>query len=114
MALAPSPHQWASRLASRGRHTQRIGDYLMHLLDASGHTSSLIECLNGLLKSFLHNRQAFRNRETAQAYLNLFVLWHNMRVYERGKRAGKSPYQWVGIAVGTDDWLDLLGYPAEA
>jgi hypothetical protein len=86
----------------------------MHLLDASGHTSSLIECLNGLLKSFLHNRQAFRNRETAQAYLNLFVLWHNMRVYERGKRAGKSPYQWVGIAVGTDDWLDLLGYPAEA
>jgi hypothetical protein len=86
--------------------------YLMNILDASGHTSSLIECLNGLLKMFLNNRRAFRNRDTAQAYLNLFVLWHNMRVYERGKRAGKSPYQWAGIDPGTDDWLALLGFPA--
>lgn len=85
---------------------------LMRILDAAGHTSSLIECINGLLKSFLHNRRAFRNPDTAQAYLNLFVLWHNMRVYERGKRAGKSPYQWAGIDPGTTDWLELLGYPA--
>jgi len=91
-----------------------LATYLMHILDAAGHTSSLIECINGLLKSFLNNRRAFRNRETAQAYLNLFVLWHNMRVYERGKRAGKSPYQWAGIDPGTDDWLELLGYPADA
>jgi hypothetical protein len=89
-----------------------LATYLMNILDASGHTSSLIECLNGLLKMFLNNRRAFRNRDTAQAYLNLFVLWHNMRVYERGKRAGKSPYQWAGIDPGTDDWLTLLGYPA--
>ena len=88
--------------------------YLMHILDAAGHTSSLIECINGLLKSFLNNRRAFRNRDTAQAYLNLFMLWHNMRVYERGKRAGKSPYQWAGIDPGSDDWLELLGYPADA
>jgi hypothetical protein len=85
---------------------------LMNILDAAGHTSSLIECINGLLKMFLNNRRSFRNRDTAQAYLNLFVLWHNMRVYERGKREGKSPYQWAGIDPGTDDWLALLGYPA--
>jgi hypothetical protein len=91
-----------------------LAPYLMHILDAAGHTSSLIECINGLLKSFLNNRRAFRNRETAQSYLNLFVLWHNMRVYERGKRAGKSPYQWAGINPGTDDWLEMLGYPADA
>ena len=91
-----------------------LATYLMRILDAAGHTSSLIECINGLLKSFLNNRRAFRNRETAQAYLNLFVLWHNMRIYERGKRAGKSPYQWAGINPGTDDWLELLGYPANA
>jgi len=91
-----------------------LATYLMNILDAAGHTSSLIECINGLLKSFLNNRRAFRNRETAQAYLNLFVLWHNMRVYERGKRAGKSPYQRAGINPGTDDWLELLGYPADA
>jgi hypothetical protein len=88
--------------------------YLMHILDAAGHTSSLVECINGLLKSFLNNRRAFRNPDTAQAYLNLFVLWHNMRVYERGKRAGKSPYQWAGIDPGANDWLELLGYPPAA
>ena len=89
-----------------------LATYLMNILDAAGHTSSLIECINGLLKMFLNNRRAFRNRDTAQAYLNLFMLWHNMRVYERGKREGKSPYQWAGIDPGTDDWLALLGYPA--
>ena len=91
-----------------------MATYLMHILDAAGHTSSLVECINGLLKSFLNNRRAFHNRDTAQAYLNLFVLWHNMRAYERGKRAGKSPYQWARIDPGTDDWLELLGYPATA
>ncbi len=91
-----------------------MATYLMHILDAAGHTSSLVECINGLLKSFLNNRRAFHNRDTARAYLNLFVLWHNMRVYERGKRAGKSPYQWARIDPGTDDWLELLGYPATA
>lgn len=91
-----------------------LATYLMHILDAAGHTSSLIECINGLLKSFLNNRRAFRNPDTAQAYLNLFVLWHNMRVYERGKRAGKSPYQWAGIDPGANDWLELLGYPPAA
>ena len=89
-----------------------LATYLMNILDAAGHTSSLIECINGLLKMFLNNRRAFHNRDTAQLYLNLFVLWHNMRVYERGKREGKSPYQWAGIDPGTDDWLALLGYPA--
>lgn len=89
-----------------------LATYLMNILDAAGHTSSLIECINGLLKMFLNNRRSFHNRDTAQVYLNLFVLWHNMRIYERGKREGKSPYQWAGIDPGTDDWLTLLGYPA--
>jgi len=91
-----------------------FADRLMSLLDTAGHTSSLIECINGLLKSFFKNRRAFRNIDTARTYLNLFVLWHNMRVYQRGKRAGASPYQIAGIDPGHDDWLTLLGYPAVA
>jgi hypothetical protein len=111
--------QWAAEAESRLEHLLDgdetcviLTTSLMRILDAAGHTSSLIECINGLLKSFLHNRRAFRNRDTAQVYLNLFVLWHNMRVYQRGKRAGQSPYQWAGIDPGTSDWLELLGYPA--
>ena len=84
---------------------------LLRILDSAGHTSSLVECINGLLKSFLNSRQAFRNQQTLQAYLDLFVLWHNMRAYQRGKRRGQSPYQIAGIDPGSDDWLELLGYP---
>jgi hypothetical protein len=92
---------------------RQLAENLMTLLDAACRTSSMIEGVNGLLKQFLHNHQAFRSPETLQLYLNLFVLWHNMRVFERGKRQGKSPYQLAGIDPGTDDWLTLLGYPAE-
>jgi hypothetical protein len=92
---------------------QLLADNLLTLLNAACRTSSMIEGVNGLLKQFLHNHQAFRSPETLQLYLNLFVLWHNMRVFERGKRQGKSPYQLAGIDPGTDDWLTLLGYPAE-
>jgi hypothetical protein len=80
------------------------------IIDAAGHTNSINECVNGILKSFLNSRQSFRNQETGQAYLDLFVLWHNMRIYQRGKRQGKSPFQIAGIETDSDDWLTLLGF----
>lgn len=69
----------------------QLAEHLMVLLDAAGHTSSLIECINSLLKSFFTPRRSFHNIDTARTYLNLFVLCHNMRVYQRGTRAGQSP-----------------------
>ena len=90
---------------------EHLSARLMQIMDSAARTSSLVECVNGLLKSFLNNRQCFRNRETLQAYLDLFVLWHNMRFYQRGKRQGQSPYQIAGITPGTNDWLELLDYP---
>lgn len=92
---------------------RQMAEDLLGLLNAACRTSSILEGVNGLLKQFLHNHQAFRSPETLQLYLNLFVLWHNMRVFERGKRQGKSPYQLAGIDPGGDDWLTLLGYPVE-
>ncbi len=84
---------------------------LLHILDAAVRSSSLVEAINSLLKSFLKAHRSFRNRDTLQAYLNLFVLWHNMRVYPRGKRQGQSPYQIATIKTSSDDWLELLGFP---
>jgi hypothetical protein len=92
---------------------RQMAEKLLDLLNAACRTSSMMEGVNRLLKQFLHNHQAFRSPETLQLYLNLFVLWHNMRVFERGKRQGKSPYQLAGIDPGADDWLTLLGYPVE-
>jgi hypothetical protein len=100
-------------LVANDSQRRQMVEKLLSLLDASCRTSSMIEGINGLLKQFLHNHQAFRSPETLQLYLNLFVLWHNMRVFERGKRQGKSPYQLAGIDLGTDDWLALLGYPTK-
>lgn len=97
----------------RQPHLQPLADQLLALLDAAGRTSSMIENINGLLQQFLHQHRAFRNLDTLQLYLNLFTLWHNMRRFERGKRQGQSPWQIAGIDPGTDDWLALLGYPAQ-
>ena len=83
---------------------------LMHILDAAGHTNSINECINGILKPFLESRQSFRDLATLQAYLDLFVLWYNMRPIQRGKRQGKSPFQIAGIQTDSDDWLALLGF----
>ena len=87
-----------------------LAQRLAAVLDAACRTSSLVECLNGLLKQFLHNRRSFASADAMQTYLNLFTLWHNMRVYQRGKRQGQSPYQRAGIQLHTDDWLELLGF----
>lgn len=83
---------------------------LSHILDAAGHTNSITECINGILKSFLESRQAFRNLDTLQAYLDLFVLWYNMHPIQRGKRQAHTPFQIAGIQTDSDDWLALLGF----
>lgn len=100
-------------LIAHDSQRQHMAQRLLDLLNAACRTSSMLEGVNGLLKQFLHNHQAFRSPETLQLYLNLFVLWHNTRVFERGKRQGKSPYQLAGIDPGADDWLALLGFPTE-
>jgi len=88
-----------------------LAQALLSILDAACRASSIIENINGLLKQFLHHHQAFRSPDTLQLYLNLFILWHNTRTFERGKHQGFSPYQVAGIDPGSDDWLALLGFP---
>ena len=83
---------------------------LMRIFDEAGHTNSITECVNGLLKSFFDARQHFHSTETMQAYLDLFTLWHNTRIFERGKRQGQSPFQMAGVQTASDDWIALLGY----
>ena len=58
---------------------------------------------NSLLRPILARRKA-----TDQGRLELFRLLHNVRRFARGKRAGKSPAELVGLEV-PDDPLTLLG-----
>jgi len=99
---------------------RELADGLWAILEGVVRTSSAVECLNSLLRAYLWARRSFGSRRTAQNWLNLLVLWHIMRPFERGKRAGRSPFQSAGVRVfdpqgnRTHDWLTALGFPAAA
>ena len=79
-------------------------DALCNVLNRSWRGSMLAECINSLLRPVLNKR-----KHTDQGCLELFRFWHNVRPFERGKRAGYSPAQLAGLELA-DDPLTLLGF----
>jgi hypothetical protein len=65
--------------------------------------SMLAECVNSLLRPVLAAR-----KQSDQGCLELFRFLHNSRPFARGKRAGFSPAELVGLDVPADP-LTLLG-----
>jgi hypothetical protein len=78
-------------------------DAVCAVLGRAWRGSMLAECVNSLLRPILERRKA-----TDQGCLELFRFLHNVRRFARGKRAGKSPAELVGLVV-PDDPLTLLG-----
>jgi hypothetical protein len=78
-------------------------DDLSQTLGRSWRGSMLAECINSLLRPVLDGR-----KHTDQGCLELFRFLHNVHPFERGKRAGYSPAQLVGLDV-PNDVLTLLG-----
>jgi hypothetical protein len=83
-------------------------DALSQVLGRSWRGSMLAECVNSLLRPVLDAR-----KHTDQGCLELFRFLHNVHTFERGKRAGHSPAQLVGLDV-PDDPLTLLGLAPKA
>lgn len=81
------------------------------LLEWVQRTSSAAENINSILKPFLARKKHFASAESLHHFVALFVLWHNMRVFKEGKRAGYSPFDILGVDLGEKDWRTLLGYP---
>jgi hypothetical protein len=98
---------WADSLdeawALVGEHLWTAWNELCQVLGRSWRGSMLAECVNSLLRPVLDRR-----KHTDQGCLELFRLLHNVRPFKRGKRAGHSPAQLVGLNV-SDDPLLLLG-----
>ncbi len=73
------------------------------VLGRSWRGSMLAECVNSLLRPILDRR-----KHTDQGCLELRRFLHNVRPFRRGKRAGHSPAQLVGLEIPSDP-LTLLG-----
>lgn len=67
--------------------------------------SSLVECVNSLLRPYAELRKSL-----GQPFLDLFSLYRNSHVFQRGKRAGHSPFQLAGIPTPEGTWTDWLGF----
>ncbi len=98
-----------------------LAQSLMTILERVIRTSCAAETVNSIIKPYLRVKRSFRNRQTAQNWFNLFRLWFCMHPFKRShKRQGKSPFQLAGIKVytpegeETDDWMAVLGHPADA
>jgi hypothetical protein len=72
-------------------------------LDAAGRTTGMAEHLNSLLAP-----QRAAHKGLPAPILAVFAVYHNHRVFPRGKRAGHSPLDLLGLPA--PHWLDALGY----
>ncbi len=73
-------------------------------LDEIVQSSSLVECLNSIIRPYLNTT---RNQMT-QELLNLMMCYHNHRRYKAGKRKGYTPMELLTGTFQEKDWLDLL------
>jgi len=108
-------------LIADDEHLRSLAEELLNILENVIRTSCAAETVNSVLKPYLRVKRSFQSRKTAQNWFNLFRLWFCMHPFKRSpKRQGKSPFQLAGIKVytpdgqETNDWLEALGYPADA
>ena len=65
--------------------------------------SSLVESVNSKLRTVQYIK-----KQVSQEYLWLLALKHNIEPFAHGKRQGHSPFELLGIDLGTNDWVDLV------
>jgi hypothetical protein len=96
-------------LAQAGEMGQRAVAEVRTLLRSSWRASSLVECVNSVVRM-----QQARHRKMTQGLLNLKRLYWNSHVFRTGRRRGKSPYQHMGIPWPQEmRWWEVLKWPPE-
>lgn len=73
-------------------------------LDQIVQSSASVETFNSFLRPFLNDSRD----QLSQEMLNLIVFYYNHRVFKRGKRKGKSPFEILSGQKTHHDWLDEL------
>jgi len=63
------------------------------------------------LRAYVSRIISFGSTETANKFLSLFVLYWNLRPFQRGKNKGLCPAQLAGFDPQGKDWLEWLDIP---
>jgi predicted transport protein len=87
-----------------GANYQLIKDEIYLKLEQIVQSSSAVECINSILRSYLNTQKNQINQE----FLNLFMFYHNHRRFKAGKRKAKTPMELFTGQIQNEDWLDLL------
>ena len=90
--------------ASDGRVADQVEIAVIKAVDLAGRSSSSVECVNARVRTV----QVARKR-VSEDFAYLLAVYHNMKAFGRGSvREGKTPAELSGIALPTDDWIELL------
>jgi hypothetical protein len=85
-------------------HHATIKEQVYGELDKIVQSSSLVECINSIIRPYL---DASRN-QIAQETLNLIMFYHNHRRYYSGKRKGRTPMEILTGKKQEKDWITML------
>lgn len=92
------------RAAKDSTYTGEIREHVYEQLDHIVQSSSMVECINSILRPYLDTTR----NQVSQEFLNLLMFYHNHRRYRAGKRAKHTPMELFTGQAQTADWLDLL------
>ena len=81
-----------------------VKEQVYQQLDQILQSSSLVECLNSIIRPYLNTS---RNHVT-QELLNLVMFYNNNLRYMDGKRQGNTPMELLTGTVLDKDWIDFL------
>ena len=80
----------------------RLVQQVQEILYTPKRASSLVESFNSKLRTVQYVK-----KHVSQEYLWLLAIKHNIEPFAHGKRQGHSPFELLGIDLGTNDWVDL-------
>lgn len=103
--LGPTTDDLIAGLAPAWRPAARV---LLTAWEGAVRASSAAETWHSLLRPHLAV-----HRTVSNGLLALLVVWHNHRVFQRGRRRGQSPLHLSGLTDAPTDWLVALGYPPD-
>ncbi len=73
-------------------------------LDKIIQSSSLVECINSIIRPYLNTTK----NHVTQEMLNLIMFYHNHRRYKDGKRVNKTPMEILTGREQDKDWIELI------